>query len=382
MSFVAQLSPRQKRKKALPIYCLIWTWKARFPFSRLHNAIVINVSVAQILIGQIHSIDSLSAHLLRRAPRHCDMESAPEPTVPPSNTKMIVGAARSRLLRVAHELNLFDDHPFWSPILTYAEQILITRLFLLFVSVSLTIIVVYTSLSVRTHEVTLDQFALSDYERLEALYPTTIKAPCTQPSVPHDKFVQLSARFHHVCSSPFVRQKWIDSLFMPNATSHNILDFRTFAYAQFSALALLCRTAQQAVSDAQQTFASTQLVTSHVLPRRQFSTIVDVVVTNFQRNVIANERRTAALISLGIAENRVLSALRTNYYIQSVPGSRAYRTFNGEYWRENDTSKLPCFCRMQQNRCVQPAGVFEKWTPLEPIDLERSRSTPLVQVGQ
>ncbi|CAF1389534.1 unnamed protein product [Adineta steineri] len=308
------------------------------------------------------------------------MNNSSSPSIEPSTTKVVFTAARSRLVRAVHELNLYSDHPFWSPTLTYAEQLFNTRLFIFFVSISLLIVIICTSLNIRTHEVTLEKFSLNKFEQLEDLHPFSINVPCTQLSIPYNKFINLSPQFHQVCSSPFISQKWISSLFLPNATSHHLLDFRTFTFAQFRTLALFCRTARRAVTDAQHAFASTHLVTSHALSRAHFLKIMDVIVTNFKHQVKANERRTAAFVSLSIAENRVFSALRTNYYVQSVPSSRSYLTINGVYSKKNTTVESNCFCRLEGNRCISPAGIFDKWTP--PVSLTSTESilTPRIQI--
>lgn len=209
----------------------------------------------------------------------------------------------------------------------------------------------------------MENFSLADFERLKARYPSTIHAPCTKISIPYTIFLNLSPEFHQVCSSPFVKQKWISSLFLPNATSHNVLDFRTFAFAQFRALALLCRTARQAIRDTRRTLLYTHLVTSDTRSRDQFDQIVAALLDNLRLNVLANEKRTVKLVSFTVAHNRVLSALRTNYYVRSIPGTRDYKTFNCAYLpRNGSTNASSCDCRFEGNQCVYPAGAFYNWT--------------------
>ena len=205
----------------------------------------------------------------------------------------------------------------------------------------------------------LVKVSLADFERLESLYPTTIHAPCTQLSIPYGKFMNFSPEFHQICSSPLIGSKWITSLFLRNATSHNILDIRTFAFAQFRALRLLCRTARQAINDTVRALHSTHLVTSNALSRTQFQEISSVVMYNLQLNLIAEEKQLVYLISMMIAQNRLISALRTNYYVQSQAGSRSYATFNGVYQKDNETI---CDCGLEGNQCVQSAGIFYNWT--------------------
>jgi hypothetical protein len=310
------------------------------------------------------------------------MSDIPSKSKQPPSLRTLIIAARSHFLRVIRELNLFSDNPFWSSALNHSEQILSTRLFLLLLFFSLLIIIIYASLTIRTHHVTLEQFSLNDFERLEARYPTTINVRCTHVSNSYRKFFYLSPKFHQICSSSFVKKRWISSLFLHNATSHHILDFRTFTFAQFRALALLCRTARQAVHDAYQTFNSTHLVTNNVPSRTYFTEISTVLIDNFRQTLVANEKQMARLVSMTIALNGILSALGTNYDIHSVPSSRKYVTFNDTYSNKNQTSKSICDCRLKENQCSYPAGVFHNWTLLELDKSIKSNPLPHFQVNQ
>ena len=240
-------------------------------------------------------------------------------------------AIRSYLLDSFNRLNLFSDHPYWSLNLTSSEQILSTRLFLILISICLLILSIYSSLILVTNQITLDKFSLDDFERLEKLYPQTINVPCTELSIMNQKFLNLSPIFHEVCSSPFVKTRWISSLFLPNATSHNILDFRTYGFAHYRSLKLFCRIARQTVHDNQRRFSSNYLTNRYVFSRNRFNEISSVLFNNFQRNLLTNEKQTVRLISMMTARNRLISALRTNSYIQSKPGSRNYITYNAAY---------------------------------------------------
>lgn len=270
-------------------------------------------------------------------------------------------AIRSYLVDSFNRLNLFSDHPYWSLNLTSSEQIFSTRLFLILISICLLILSIYSSLILVTNQMTLEKFSLNDFERLEKLYPQTINVPCTEISIMYDKFLNVSPILHEVCSSPFVTTRWISSLFLPNATSHNILDFRTYGFAHYRSLKLFCRIARQTIRDNQRRFSSNYFTNRYVLSRNQFNEISSVLFHNFQKNLLTNEKQTARLISMMTARNRLISALRTNYYIQSKPGSRNYITYNAAY-RSNQSI---CDCRLNGNQCFYPAGGFYNWTKRE-----------------
>ena len=289
-------------------------------------------------------------------------------------------ALRSHLVDSFRQLNLFEDHPYWSTNLTHYQQIHSTRLFVLLISICLLILATYSSLNVFIHEVTLDKFSLDDFERLEKLHSQTISVPCTQTSILFDQFLNLSPIFHQVCSSPFVSTHWISSLFLPNATSHNILDFRTYGFAQYRALKLFCRIAQQTVEDNHRTFNTTFLTNRHAFSREQFNEIASVLWENFHRNLLTSEKQTDNLISMMIAQNHLISALRTNSYIRSKPGSRSYVTYNGAYLHENQSNDSMCQCQMQSNQCFYPAGAFYNWTTRELAGAAKDDPPPAFRV--
>jgi hypothetical protein len=296
------------------------------------------------------------------------------------SSKSVFLAARSYLIDSLRELNFYSDDPFWSSILTYSEKIISTRLFLILISTSLLIVIVYSSLSIVTHDITLQKFSINDFERLEKLYPNTINALCNEVSIPYNKFLSLSPIFHEVCSSSFIGNKWISSLFLLNATSHNILDYRTFGFAQYRSLSLLCNISHQSVKDTHHRFNSTHLVNRDVLSRIQFNEISSVIFHNLQQNILINEKQTGNLISMIIAQNRLLSALRTNYYIESEPGSGIYITYNGVYFEQNQIEDIICDCRLRGNQCVYPAGAFYNWTLFELSKPAKNDPPPRFQV--
>jgi hypothetical protein len=298
------------------------------------------------------------------------------------SSKILYTDARPNLVRIVRELNLFSDNPFWSSTLNYSEKILSTRIFLLFLVISLLVVSIYTSLIVETRSVTLVQFSLSDFEHFQARYPDTINVLCTRASNPYHKFIRLSPKFHQICSSPFISDKWISSLFLSNATSHNILDSRTFTFAQFQALALLCHTAYQAVHDGYHIFNSTHLVTNHVRSRAEFNEIADVLTNNLQHYIMTKENRTMRVVSMSIAQNQLMSALRTNFYIKSEARSGISVMYSTIYLTKNGSSRFECGCQSQGNQCVHPAGAFYNWTLPELEKPAKSNPRPRFQVNR
>ena len=101
------------------------------------------------------------------------MTSSSSNEVRKRSMKTIFSAVHAHLIDSFHQLNLFADDPVWSSSLTYSKQIVNTRLFLVFMSISMLIVIVYSSLIVVKRDVTLHSFSLGKFEGLESLHPNT-----------------------------------------------------------------------------------------------------------------------------------------------------------------------------------------------------------------
>ncbi len=73
------------------------------------------------------------------------------------------------------------------------------------------------------------------------------------------------------------------------------------------------------------------MLSSHVLSRVNFNAQIDAFIQHLQTTTIDNVSRTDRFLAFNIAYNHLESSLRTNYFVHSVPGSRAYNTYTGYY---------------------------------------------------
>ena len=90
-----------------------------------------------------------------------------------------------------------------------------TRLFIVLLIISLTILLLYNSLIniIQTNNIKKPTF--EQYSQLYSLYQEVLTCPCTQILIDYEKFIRLDYTLHQVCSSVFVSQNWIDHLGYP-----------------------------------------------------------------------------------------------------------------------------------------------------------------------
>jgi hypothetical protein len=261
--------------------------------------------------------------------------------------------------------------------LSLADQILSTRLYITFFSIALLLLILFTGLTVQARIVTIISPSLTDFEHLTNKYPSTLSCPCSQTSISHGQFLTFDPQYHQVCSSGFITQEWISSLFNVVMNDYHPLDFRVVAFAQFQVLALLCRTADQFVSDAIKQFDSSLLISKQTLFRTVFDVQTAALVDELKANTLLDFQRTDQILSTMITGSHIVSALRTNFYMRSVPDSGEYYSFSRIYSNKRSLSSTPidaldeCSCENTFD-CTFPSGFYNFSEPIQLDELFRS----------
>jgi hypothetical protein len=255
------------------------------------------------------------------------------------------------------KLNIYSDERS----LSITEQLIATRLNLCCLIISLFILLMIRGFTPQIQMVTIISPTLSQFEHLINQYPSTLSCPCSQANIPYNTFLSFNPEYHQICSSQFITQSWISSLFSINTSQYLPYDFRTSVSSQFQVLALLCRTASTSVSNALIVFGMKNMINSHVLSRAIFDAQNEALIQHLQTATIANVLRTDQFLSLNIAYNHFKSCLRTNYFVYSVPGSRHYIIYTGyylfpDYTNMNDISDY-CSCDVTFT-CAFQSGIY------------------------
>ncbi|CAF1106786.1 unnamed protein product [Rotaria sordida] len=210
---------------------------------------------------------------------------------------------------------------------------------------------------------------------------------CSQTSIPYPQFVSFNPQFHQVCSSDFVSEEWFSSLFNVNTSNYHPLDFRLVASAQFQVLSILCRTSRQAVIDALKGFNSIAILSPNALSYDALNSYIGPSIEQFQKNTLDNFRSYHHFVSSLIEEHRFISALRTNFYTRSVPGSNISVTFSAIYPQQVDltqsSSMLNETCRCDRTSdCVYPAGIYNQSRAIIPNEVFSLDVSPLFMIPE
>ena len=232
-------------------------------------------------------------------------------------TRELQSTIWQRIITIIRKFNLYKDEED----IILADQLLSTRLYIIFLSIALLILIVFTSLTIQTRIITVKSPSLVDFDYLSNKYPLTLSCSCSKTLIPYEQFITFDLEYHQVCSSDFITQAWIISLFNDIENNYHPLDFRVIASSQFQVLALLCRTVDQFIFDAIKRFNSSLLLSKEILFRQVFNIQITALVDELKINTLVDFHRIDQTLSRIITGNHIVSALRTNFYMKSMLNS-------------------------------------------------------------
>jgi hypothetical protein len=227
-----------------------------------------------------------------------------------------------------------------------------TRVFIILLTIILTILLLYTSLESVTKTVNIKSPTLAQYSDLYATYPQTLTCPCTQISINYEKFLRIEYSFHQVCSSLFVTENWINFLATSGSFGvHYTEDFRGSGMFTFQALSTLCDLVNKTISGSLTSFYSGQYVSAFVTHSELFQLQAQSLFLQFI-STTTNEFLLSIDMIRGITQsNALLSGLFSNYDVFLPNGGVDIPTSPQAYG--------DCLCDFSAT-CVEQYKIFGK----------------------
>ena len=177
------------------------------------------------------------------------------------------------------QLNLFY-HQHRSTEATLQLELYSTRLYILLLLLSMSILLSYYSLVQTLITVTIQSPNQQTYERMRQRKDiSSIQCPCSQVSFPYGRFVNAETSLHDICSSSFIDNQWIDAILGDGDWSS--IEFNEFTgrgLVYFQGLQSLCYLFQENVTQYLAHFRASSFISSQVLSQIElFSQVTDVI---------------------------------------------------------------------------------------------------------
>ncbi|CAF4554850.1 unnamed protein product, partial [Rotaria socialis] len=206
-----------------------------------------------------------------------------------------------------------------------------SRLFILLLSLSSFILILYSLLNATTRIVEIQNPSPSTVEALQK-HTTSLQCPCKVLSVSYEHFLQIEPHYHQACSSELVTFEWIQALnsALDNANiTYLYTDFRSSGFT-FQLLLSLCDLADAIIFEALSKFGKTQLVALQLLEPDLFMKEMHSAIQQFEQN-LPNELLTLLnLIRQMTFINQFVSASFANvliHYASVKPNTESTATF-------------------------------------------------------
>ena len=224
-------------------------------------------------------------------------------------------------------LNLFPSVPPSTDEYTLRTQRISTRLFILSLSLSLTILIIYTAAVNIQKTVIVPNPSLEKYQQLYERYSSTLACPCTHISVKYGSFMRINYTLHQVCNSVYVSQKWNDFLSI-GAWAYGLL-IRTPQL--FLGLRWLCVATEPYIAANGLPFYSSTYVNTFVNSELHLKAQSDLQIEQFISSITTRFRLSITLISDAIRFNALISPIMTPFLDQSTHLSQVSVPYWGSY---------------------------------------------------
>ena len=248
-----------------------------------------------------------------------------------------------------HNLNLFQSIPPSTDRHQLQNEIISTRIFILLFTLSLTILILYTSLVTVTKTVTIDTPSLTQYSELYSKHSQTLVCPCTQISIKYDRVLSVNYTLHQVCASFLVTEIWFNHLSDYDIADRVFQDdFRVRGVQMFQALSSFCELIRQTISENMIRFYATEYVSGSVTSADLFQSQIETSTQKFRSSLISSFLLSHTVIRNTTQGNTVASAYFSNYNIAVSPTSIVLFPTPRFY------SNCSCFVSAQ---CVKPSSI-------------------------
>ena len=242
-------------------------------------------------------------------------------------------------------------------------QIISTRLFILLLSISLIVLLIYTSQIASTRTITIDSPSLSVYSSLYEEHGEKLTCPCTTVAVAIKNVFTLVPTMHPVCSSVFIDPSWVEGMdeSIAGSTIYN-RDFRARTPRYFQMLGAFCELASTSLTEAIDQFGESPIISTNVLSEGIFYSRMNASIDLIITSTVSSFVRVLDLLQNSTYGNVLMSATLSSISFYTT-ADYAFSNNDTSTWQINRRYKtytynnITCSCQ-DTSTCIEPATVY------------------------
>ncbi|CAF1480394.1 unnamed protein product [Adineta steineri] len=226
------------------------------------------------------------------------------------------------------------------------SNIIATRIFLIVLIITFIIFILAFRLSFQTTTVTISNPTQEQFQNL----PFTTYCPCSRISIFYDQFTSINVKFHQVCSSDFISDRWIQSIFTGSNTTYFYLeDFRTYGSAAFQALASFCRLSKTNALQSTTLFNQMSFISPETLTQSVFQSQINASIEQFQLTTPNEFKIQLNLVQAITTHSKLQSGVQTNSRLNYFLKDNQQFTLTRASFRYVSASGNYCYCTVDFN---------------------------------
>lgn len=243
-----------------------------------------------------------------------------------------------------------DDDPY-----ERKTQLISTRLLIALLTLSLTILLIYTSQVPVTLTTTVDSPSLSKYLSLYDNYGDKVSCPCTNLAFPQETFIFLKPQFHQVCSSDFITPRWRDVI---NAAAATFVspDFRYTGSVLLQILASFCDVTEKTITDSLPKFYSNNFVSGTVMNTKLLEDESQSLINSYFTTTANDFIQALDTIQDMTFLDGLVSGLFTNVNYKLGPYYSKFRGNLAESYSVSYKLSEECTCQSTPT-CIAPVAI-------------------------
>ncbi|CAF0722498.1 unnamed protein product [Adineta steineri] len=188
-------------------------------------------------------------------------------------------------MKIKHYLlavNLFPSIPPSTNESDLRNQRISTRLFVIALVSSISILIGYNLLNDVTKVTIVNSPDLAQYSDLYSKYPQALTCPCTNITIKYGKFLEINYTLHQLCSSVFVTNDWIDYLAQNYVlTTQYVAGFLQLGTYMFQAVKTFCESSNKTISDSLSQFYVNEYTSLTVISKQLFQYQSQILMDQF-----------------------------------------------------------------------------------------------------
>ena len=200
---------------------------------------------------------------------------------------------------------------------------------------SIIILLLFNTLKNETVIQTVPYPSFLTYKQLQILYSNTLKCTCSRIAITYKIFTSLSIRFHEVCSSDFVSDRWI-LILQSSVTIDNAADWRQKAYSEFHLLSTLCQLAKKTIDDSIDQFLSKSFIVSSMISEIDFNEQLNEIFFQFTNSIRIHFNTLIDTVELTTEINQPLMGIVTSSVGSFRPQLTLKQSFNKTSYQVDD----------------------------------------------